>query len=45
LEVFHQFEVGLDSQVPLAQCNEGSDVLDFIGVQVPQLDAIVVQKP
>ena len=33
-EVSPQLEVGLDSQVPLAQRNEERDVLDSIQVQV-----------
>ena len=43
-EISPQLEVGLDTQVPLAHCYEGRDVLDPVGVQVLQLDLIVVQQ-
>ena len=42
-EISLELEVGLDPQVPLAHRDEGHDVLDPIGVQVLQLDLIVVQ--
>ena len=42
-EISPQLEVGLDPQVPLAHRDEGHDVLDPVGVQVLQLDLIVVQ--
>ena len=42
-EISPQLEVGLDPQVPLAHHDEGCDVLDPVGVQVLQLDLIVVQ--
>ena len=41
-EISPQLEVGLDPQVPLAHRDEGRDVLDPVGVQVLQLDLIVV---
>ena len=44
-EVSPQLKVGLDSQVPLAQRDEGHDVLDPIWVQVLQLDLVVLQHP
>ena len=34
-----------DASVPLAHHNEGSNVLDPIGVEVLQLDPVVVQQP
>jgi len=37
--------VRLDPQVPLAHHDEGSDVLDPVGVEVLQLDPVVVQQP
>ena len=42
-EISPQLEVGLDPQVPLINRDEGRDVLDPVGVQVLQLDLIVVQ--
>ena len=36
--------MGIDPQVPLTHRNKGRDVLDPIGVQVLQLDLIVVQQ-
>jgi len=42
-EISLELEVGLDPQVPLAHRDEGHDVLDPIGVQVLQLDLIMVQ--
>ena len=44
-EVPSQLEVRLDPQVPLAHRVEGRDVLDPIGVEVLQLDLVVVQQP
>ena len=43
-EISPHLEVGLDPQVPLAHHDEGCDVLDPVGVQVLQLDLIVVQQ-
>ena len=43
-EISPLLEVGLDPQVPLAHRDEGRDVLDLVGVQVLQLDLIVVQQ-
>ena len=37
-----ELELGLDPQVPLAHHDEGHDVLDPVGVQVLQLDLIMV---
>ena len=42
-EISLELEVGLDPQVPLAHRDEDRDVLDPIGVQVLQLDLIMVQ--
>ena len=37
--------MGLNPQIPLAQRNEGRDVLNPIGIQMLQLKPIVVQQP
>ena len=42
-EISPELEVGLDPQVPLAHHDEGRDMLDLIGVQVLQLDLIMMQ--
>ena len=44
-EVPPQLEVRLDPQVPLAHRDEGRDVLDPVGVEVLQLNLVVVQQP
>jgi hypothetical protein len=43
-EVPPQLEVGLNPQIPFAQHDEGCDVLDPVGIQVLQLDLVVVQQ-
>ena len=37
--------MGLDTQISLAQRDEVHDVLDPIGIQVLQLDLVMVQQP
>ena len=42
-EVPPQLEVGFDPQIPFTQRNEGRDLPDPVGIQVLQLDLVVVQ--
>jgi hypothetical protein len=41
-EVLSQLKVGLDPYIPLAQRDECRDVLNPIGIQVLQLNLVVV---
>ena len=40
-----QGEIGLNAQIALVQSNEGRDLQDQVGVEVVQLDLIVVEEP
>jgi hypothetical protein len=39
-----QLEAGLNPQIPFAQRDEGHDVLYPVGIQVLQLDLVVMQQ-
>ena len=43
-EISPQLKVGLNPQIPLVHRDEGRDVLDPVGLQVLQIDLIVVQQ-
>jgi hypothetical protein len=40
-----KIKMGLDPQITFTQCDEDGDVLNPIGIQVMQLDLIVMEEP